>query len=233
MRRHHSMLILATAVLTAIWAFGPMATVSPVSESNPADSQARERLESLSGCFSVRYQFVEDGSERDFFSPETIEYMDVRSNGDGYWVRNFLILDDYPSFLHWTQDWSPVGHGAWRMKVAAGDESVRYEMTGRWQFNQWEGDPAPAVKPTRDQPRTDYDTLQRRNAMQFTDKGWIQSEVNVKLRHDGTPVANELGWIVYTRLPNEDACAEAIKAAGARDGHTDATGHSLMASLFL
>ena len=55
--------------------------------------------------------------------------------------------------------------------------------------------------------------LQRRNIIQMADDTWIQSEVNVKALEDGTPVASEVGWIVYTEQETADACQPAIDFA--------------------
>lgn len=177
------------------------------------DSEARASLERLSGCFSVRYQFVETGGGKDFLVEDNIEYMDVREQGAGYFVRNFLIVDEQSSFLHWTQTWQPLGDGIWSMRVEDGQGQLRYESQGMWRFNQWEGEIALAQKPNRDIMRTDYELLERRNIIQFTPGQWIQSEVNLKLSENGTPVASEVGWIVYKLAANADACAPAMSMA--------------------
>lgn len=176
------------------------------------DSEARTSLQALSGCFSVRYQFTEN-STQDFLISDNIEYMDIRAQGDGYLARNFLITGPESSFLHWNQEWTPLGDGRWSVRVTDGADQLRYETDGVWRFNQWESEPAPAVKPTRDSERTDYEVLERRSSLQLTADGWIQAEINLKLAGDGTPVASELGWIVYARLPDTEACAPAIAMA--------------------
>ena len=177
------------------------------------DDQALTSIERMSGCYAVRYQFIEDGGDKDFFFEDNIEYMDVQPMGDGLLVRNFLVLPDQTSFLHFTQEWTPLGDGVWNMVVSDGEGNLRYESKGPWRFNQWEGDNAPAVKPNRDSERADYDVLERRNSFQFTDGTIIQAEINVKSLEDGTPVSSELGWIVYTVRPTTDPCAPAIAIA--------------------
>ena len=169
------------------------------------DAQARASIETLTGCFAVRYQFTEDGN-KDFFVDDGVEYMDVRADGDGYYVRNYLVYDGV-TFLHWTQEWTPMEAGRWLLTVRSGDDSLRYRSDGVWRFNQWEGNPAPAAKPIRDGRRTDYDHLVRRNIIQFTGERWVQSEINMKIRADGTPVASEVGWITYTRRESNELCA--------------------------
>lgn len=178
------------------------------------DEVARASLQTLPGCYSVRYHFVEDGTH-EFFLEDNVEYMDVVPQGDGYQARNFMAIDEDTGFLHWVQEWTPLGNGRWRLRVLDGAGNERYVSEGVWRFNQWEGEAALATKPTRDTARTDYDVLQRRNAIQFTTERWVQSEINMKLRQDGTPVASEIGWIEYRKLPTEDACAPAMEAAGA------------------
>lgn len=184
------------------------------SDREPSDDRsARASLETLTGCFAVRYQFTEDG-QRDFFFDDGVEYMDVRAHGDGYVARNFLVYGDDP-FLHWTQEWQPIGAGRWLLTVRSGDDSLRYRSEGVWRFNQWEGDAALAEKPTRDGLRSDYDQLVRRNVIQFTDRRWVQAEVNLKERADGTPVASEVGWITYTLRDSDELCAPAKDLAAA------------------
>ena len=169
------------------------------------DSQARASLETLSGCYAVRYEFTENGDE-DFFMEDGVESMDVTRKGDGYLVRNFLVYDDY-KFLHWTQEWTPLANGRWLLTVRRGDSALRYQSDGIWRFNQWEGGAAPAQKPTRDERRTDYDHLLRRNVMQFTADRWVHSEINMKVREDATPVASEVGWITYIRRDSDELCS--------------------------
>lgn len=173
------------------------------------DVLARESLRMTPGCYAVRYQFVED-SEHDFFFADGTEYVDLIPQGEGFRVRNFLILDQDNAFLHWIQEWTPLGNGRWRLRVLDGRENERYASEGGWDFNQWQGEAALAVKPTRDTERADYDMLERRNVFQFTADRWVQSEVNRKLRADGSPVANEVGWIVYERQDSDQPCAPAI-----------------------
>lgn len=181
-------------------------------------SQARASLETLSGCFTVRYHFVEDG-QKDFFLDGNIEYMDVTPRGDGYHARNFLILPDQTSFLHWTQTWTPVGADVWTMRVEDGAGELRYQADGVWRFNQWVSEPALAAKPTRDAQRTDYDVLERKNTLQFTPGRWVHAQSNLKLLQDGTAVASEVGWITYTRLESDDACAPAMSATRRDPAH--------------
>ena len=174
------------------------------------DRLARASLAHLTGCFAVRYQFTDDGRS-DFFFDDGVEYMDIRPHGQGFLARNYLVHSE--TFLHWTQEWQPIGDGRWLLTVRSGDGSLRYRSDGVWRFNQWEGRAALASKPTRDGLREDYTQLLRRNTMQFTDGRWVQSEVNSKLTADGTPVASELGWITYTRRDSDELCAPAMDMA--------------------
>lgn len=189
----------------------------------PTDGAVGEHLAKLAGCFAVRYQFVEDG-RGDFFFDDGVEYMDVAARGHGYIARNYLILDEHTTFLHWTQEWTPLGRGQWLLTVRSGDGSLRYQSRGAWRFNQWEGEAALAAKPNRDILRTDYDQLERRNIIQLTEQRWIQSEVNRKLLDDGTPVASEVGWITYTRRESDEACAAARESLLAQSAEAAAAG---------
>jgi hypothetical protein len=64
----------------------------------------------------------------------------------------------------------------------------------------------------RQRPRkrvADYDHLVRENILLVTDEGWVHNEHNRKMASDGTIVAYELGWITYSRLPDQH-CEVAI-----------------------
>lgn len=181
------------------------------------DTQAGSSIQTLSGCFLVRYHFVENG-QNDFFFEDNIEYMDVSADGDGFMARNFLVIPMGPgqttSFLHWVQEWTPTDDDVWHLTVKDGEGNLRYETDGVWRFNQFESVTAAAIKPNRDSERTDYDVLERRNALQLAGRDWYHSEVNVKSLDDGTPVASELGWIVYSRQEDETPCDPAKEIAG-------------------
>ncbi len=176
------------------------------------DDRARSSLQVLAGCFAVRYQFTEDG-RGDFFFDDGVEYMDIRDDGEGYVIRNFLVYEG-ETFLHWIQEWTPIAQGRWRLTVKGGDGVIRYASDGVWRFNQWEGFPAEAAKPNRDSLRDDYDKLLRRNVLQFTADRWVQSEVNLKQTEGGEAVASEVGWITYSRRESDELCAPAIEFAG-------------------
>ena len=175
------------------------------------DRQAHASLQSLAGCFAVRYQFTEDG-RRDFFFDDGVEYMDIKTVGDGYLARNYLVYDGY-TFLHWVQEWQPLAGGRWLLTVKDGAGALRYQSDGVWRFNQWESQPAVARKPTRDELRDDYQQLLRRNIIQFTEGRWVQSEINLKQTAEGTPVASEVGWITYTLRDDDTPCRSAMEVA--------------------
>lgn len=185
---------------------------------NFGDERADTSIQTLSGCFLVRYHFVENG-QNDFFFENNIEYMDVSANGDGFVARNFLVIPMGPgqtlSFLHWVQEWSPVSGDIWSFTVKDGEGNLRYETEGVWRFNQFESVPANAVKPNRDVDlgRDDYDVLERRNAIQLAGNDWYQSEINVKSLDSGEPVSSELGWIVYAKQTDETPCDPAKEIA--------------------
>ena len=185
---------------------------SPASRLNSfGDEQAGASIQTLSGCYLVRYQFIEDG-QKDFFVEDNIEYMDVIAAGGGYVARNFLVIetppgsDTFTSFLHWVQDWTPMADGVWNLKVSDGDGNERWQADGVWRFNQFESVAADATKPNRDSERNDYATLERRNAIQLTGGNWIHSQLNVKKLDDGSPVSSEVGWIVYAKQQDETPC---------------------------
>ena len=60
---------------------------------------------------------------------------------------------------------------------------------------------------------TGGEPLVRRNIMQFTERRWVQSQVNLKQTSDGVPVASEVGWITYTERASDELCAPAMELA--------------------
>lgn len=180
------------------------------------DEDAATSIQTLGGCFLVGYQFVEDG-QNDYSFEDNIEYMDVAADGDGFKVRNFLVVPTGPgqfmSFLHWVQDWTPLGDGGWHLRVTDGQDNLRYEADGVWRFNQFESEAAMAAKPNRDSERTDYAMLERRNALQLVGGNWYHSQVNIKMTDAGEPVSSELGWIIYSKQVDETPCDPAKEIA--------------------
>ena len=168
------------------------------------DATVRQNIQHLAGCFRVSYQFVEDG-KNDFFLRDALEYIDVTERGAGFIVRHYASFGG-SSFLHFTEEWQPVGRRRWTQQVTSARGVRRYEGTGSWIFNQWESHAKSAARPVRD-ARRDYATLDRRNTIQITPQRWVQVESNVKRLSDGTPIASEVGWVQYERVPNEQCAA--------------------------
>ncbi|MBK9260669.1 MAG: hypothetical protein IPM54_12710 [Polyangiaceae bacterium] len=195
-------IVLAVAALGAscMW----VTSAQGASSVTAADATARQNISQLGGCFRVSYLFVEDG-KNDFFVRDVREYINVTEKGTGFVVRHFMATEG-SSFHHFTEEWQPAGRGRWHQRVTTSRGTLRYEGTGSWNFNQWEAHAKNAARPVRD-TRRDYATLDRRNTVQITPQRWVQAESNIKRRNDGTPVASEVGWVQYERLPNEQCAA--------------------------
>ena len=122
---------------------------------------------------------------------------------------------------HWHETWTyrPDEKGwtqeVWSRSPDDDNRELRYQCTAPWRLNRWECHAGRAPKPFRDYgapfgfDRTDYDHLDRENILLVTDQGWVQNEHNKKVASDGTIVAYELGWITYSRLPDQH-CQVAI-----------------------
>lgn len=172
------------------------------------DPEARQSIPNMQGCYSVSYQFTSDG-DHDFFLAGAVEYIDIREQDGGYRLRHFMITDK-TAFHHFTEEWTPLGDGRWSQRVKSGlTGALRYEATGAWNFNQWEGSAAGAAKPVRDTKQR-YATLDRRSTVQISRQRWVQAENNTKRLADGTPIASEVGWVQYERT-DDARCAPGIE----------------------
>ena len=210
-------LVLGALALAGL-AAGPSRAGDPV-----ADGLATIRQ--MAGCHSVTYRFYEDG-RHDSFRPNSglakpiQEVVAVAKEGPGsITLSHASISPEGETVPHWHEDWRwQERSGGWTQEVwSRAPESprreLRYSCTAPWAGNLWECHAGRAPKPFRDDgapfgfQRTDYDWLDRFNAILVTERGWIQNERNRKMTSDGRTVAQELGWITYEKLPPEQCAA--------------------------
>lgn len=171
-----------------------------------ADAGPETVLPQLSGCFDVSYRFVEDGAH-DFSIPATREWIEPRAvhTAEASFSFQRTGIHEGSRFKHWSEDWKKDG-SQWVQVVYSPSDSKRFECPGTFSMNQFRCAAKGTPKPTRDTEREDYDKVDREIFVQITPKGYVQSEVNVKVKADGTHVATELGWIEYTRIDSQQ-CA--------------------------
>jgi hypothetical protein len=65
---------------------------------------------------------------------------------------------------HWREEWRRHPDGSFTQTVIGPFENPRYTCTAPFQFNQWRCTTPGAPKPQRDRERTDYQTLEQRQA---------------------------------------------------------------------
>jgi hypothetical protein len=170
-------------------------------------------VDHIAGCFAVSYRFVEDG-DHDYEIPRVLEWITVKPAGHVSVVQHYGIYEDkahpgtFEVMKHFREDWSSPDGVTWTQKVFGPGGDFRYACTSPDRFGQLRCKSPGAPKPVRDAERDDYDVLDRDTTLQITPRGWVQSEVNDKVKTDGTVVATEVGWVEYRRI-DEAACAPA------------------------
>jgi hypothetical protein len=205
-------------------AFFPLAAAAA-----PPEEELRH-LRNLSGCFTVTYTFFEDGKHDTLargrpLGPIT-EWVGYREEKDGaYTLTHASITEGDRVVPHFHEIWRHFPRiGAWSQEVRRGaaaeegapPQALRYACTAPWANNLWKCRAGEAPKPFRDSGapfghnRTDYDVLDRDNAVLVTPAGWVHNEHNRKMTDKDVVVAQELGWIEYRRIDAKQ-CAAAEK----------------------
>jgi len=121
------------------------------------------------------------------------------ANGPVYKLQHYGV-DQGQLNKHFREEWSETATGQWIQSIIGPFEDLRYQCTAPFIFNQWDCTVMNAPKPVRDSNRTDYDVLDRNNAVQITPDGWVQNERNLKHTLAGVAVASEVGWIEYKAI---------------------------------
>ena len=205
-----------TFLFSGLWVFALSAGFNASAVDSP------QHVQSIKGCFHVTYRYVGDGKHdydlKDLKGKPIVEWVSTKKGTDlasntlqhwgVYWDKD---KNQYEAMKHWSESWQELPTGEWKQTVFSPFGKVRYVCQGKFHFNQLRCSAANAPKPTRDSKRTDYDVLDRENALQFTSAGWVQNENNVKKKLDGTEVSIEVGWIEYRRV-DESECEVGKKA---------------------
>jgi len=174
-----------------------------------------EFFKNLKGCFSVSFEYIEDG-KKDQFIDGLYEWVGSLAGDPETSIQHIGVVENQ-AFKHWREEWHPNADGSWYQKVTGPAGDFRYECSAPIQFNQWRCSVRNAPKPRRDKARNDYETLDRENTLQVTSRDWIQAENNIKRDQSGKAISNELGWNKYHRV-DESKC-QAAKDLIARNPH--------------
>jgi hypothetical protein len=159
-------------------------------------------IQNMSGCFSVRFNFVENGDHDAFYQP-VLERADL-SQADAVWhLRRYLVIEGSEQ-IHWREEWrlQDKTNNVWEQTVYGPFEDFRYQCSGTLVDDSWRCEALGAPKPRRDQDQP-YDKLDRENTLKINPKRWIHMQKNNKRMADGSLYAVELGWNQYDRT--EDA----------------------------
>ena len=183
-----------------------------VSKASAADYQPTEVLKNLSGCFQVSYRYVEDDTHELDLKGDLFEYVTYEARSSSQFFQHYGIQENQ-AMKHWSEEWSTDAQGNQVQRVFSPSGVVRYTCTAPMVLNQFRCTTTGSPKPTRDWGRTDYVNLDRENTLQFTAKGWVQAENNIKRDAAGKMVSNEIGWNEYKRVDDKN-CDPAIHPQG-------------------
>ena len=173
-------------------------------ESTLHASPAPAFLQQMAGCFSVTYNFVENGDNDEFFEP-VLEKATLEESDDVIHIRRTLIVGDQVQ-PHWREEWRLLDAAAntWEQTVYGPFEDLRYRCSGLLIEDSWRCEALAAPKPRRDQDKP-YAKLDRENTLKVNAKRWIHMQKNVKKMVDQSVYGIELGWNRYDRQ-DDAAC---------------------------
>ncbi len=183
-------------------------SASSLTKASAAEYQPSEVLKNLQGCFQVSYRYVEDGAHDLDLKGDLFEYVTYEGRSSSQFFQHYGIQENQ-AMKHWSEEWSMDAQGNQVQQVFSPSGALRYTCTAPMVANQVRCYTTNSPKPTRDWGRNDYATLDRENTLQFTPKGWVQAENNIKRDAAGKMIANEIGWNEYKRV-DEKNCAPAI-----------------------
>ena len=147
-------------------ALSMMPGLASSADSPPPNSNPKETLGRMAGCFKVTYRFVEDGVHDARFDgwegQDFYEWITLKET-DSTLVFQHWGVTGGTSMKHWKEDWSETPDHQWTQKVfSPSGKQLRYQCTAPIRFNQWRCHAGKAEKPViRDKDRTDYETLDR------------------------------------------------------------------------
>jgi hypothetical protein len=183
----------------------PLLAACPLAEAAPAPSF----IQNMSGCFSVRFNFVENGDHDEFYKP-VLERADLSQTDSVWHLRRYLILGGQEQ-VHWREEWRLTDEAThvWEQTVYGPFEDFRYRCSGTLVDDSWRCEALGSPKPRRDRDLP-YAKLDRENTLKINVQRWIHMQRNHKRLADGSLYAVELGWNQYDRT-DEASCQLAPK----------------------
>lgn len=166
-------------------------------------------FQNMGGCFSVRFNFVENGDHDAFFAP-VLEKAVLSQEEGVIHLRRFLVIEGTEQ-THWREEWrlQDADKNVWEQTVYGPFEDFRYKCSGAIVDNSWRCEAPGSAKPRRDQDQP-YEKLDRENTLKTNPKRWIHMQNNSKRMADGSLFAVELGWNQYDRK-DDASCQVASK----------------------
>ncbi len=163
-----------------------------------AEAEPLSFFRNMEGCFSVTYNYVEDGEHDAFFQP-VLEKASLSEEGGVVHIRRTQILEGEAQ-AHWREEWRELNAAQhlWEQTVYGPFEDFRYRCSGIIEGELWRCEASRSPKPRRDIDRP-YLTLDRENTLKVNPKRWIHMQKNNKRKADGSLYASELGWNRYER----------------------------------
>jgi hypothetical protein len=166
-------------------------------------------MQNMSGCFSVRFNFVENGEHDAFYNP--ILEKAVLSQVQGViHLRRFLLIPGAGEQIHWREEWrlQDSSKQVWEQTVYGPFEDFRYRCSGVLVDSTWRCDAPGSPKPRRDADQP-YAKLDRENTLKANSQRWVHMQKNGKRTQDGGLYAMELGWNQYDK--KDDAACEVVR----------------------
>jgi hypothetical protein len=190
--------------LVKLGLFGSLLAMS----TGAAAEAAPSFIQNMSGCFSVRFNFVENGDHDAFYQP-VLERADLSQTDSAWHLRRYLVIEGTEQ-IHWREEWRLLDKtsNVWEQTVYGPFEDFRYQCSGAVIDDSWRCDAPGAPKPRRDREQP-YEKLDRENTLKINARRWIHMQKNEKRMADGSLFAVELGWNQYDRT---DAASCQVRA---------------------
>ena len=186
-----------------------------------------EFLRSMSGCFEVNYQYVEDdplGRPTRAVEFKSIEWMEVKEEQGKFLLENQMLREKKKEFFsHFGQIWSLTsesdkeGYSKWKVVGLGPNEEnreVRSECQGFLKSSadkqfRFTCEATKAAKPRRD-TGLPYEYVNRIHRYLFGDAGFHDTQENKKFTKKDELYAKEIGWNRYKRI-EEKLCQEYLE----------------------
>jgi len=165
-------------------------------------------LKDLQGCFDVHFRYAETAHPS--YEERLTEWVVTEKRDDGVIVVTHYAKE-IPSFVpfHYKEEWRKLENGSWKQTIVSSSSKQKpCDCNGVIEGSKMKCDANNDPMPRRDRKksREDFSYIKRQATAEILKNGWVNIEINEKVKADGTFLAKEIGLIEYTRTPEEDEC---------------------------